>query len=191
MIAGSHYPGAANSPNGQQYADILSSDSQINLDFERKRANWSGGSAHHHHLHPSEIDGQGSVMMIPHTAYTMSPFGRAMMNVGEHGAALAPFIGEEHPNSNPEFHDLHNQLNRYASNTMTLEAKRMANEVMEKFGIEVLRSKSEDDSKQFMNVEGNTIARGNIQQLLAAVAVQFSYLPLGETLVISFWRPAS
>jgi len=190
MIAGSHYPGASNSPNGQQYADILSSDSQMNLDFERKRANWSGGSAHHHHLHPSEIEGQGSVMMIPHTAYTMSPFGRAMMNVGEHGAALAPFIGEEHPNSNPEFHDLHNQLNRYASNTMTFEAKRMANEVMEKFGIEVLRSKSEDDTKQFMNVEGNTIARGNIQQLLAAVnyrlmrngdTAKFTEMPLPDT----------
>ena len=190
MIAGSHYPAAVNSPNGQQYASTLASDSEMNLDFERKRANWSGGSAHHHHLHPSEIEGQGSVMMIPHTAYTMSPFGRAMMNVGEHGAALAPFIGEEHPNSNPTFHDLHNQLSTFGSNTMSFEARRLANDVMAQFGIEVLRSKSDEGSKQYIDVESNTIARGNIQQLLAAAnyrlmrkgdTAQFTEMPLPDT----------
>ena len=184
MIAGSHFPAAANTPAGQQiHSMVLSSDSQVNLDFERKRANWSGGASHHHHLHPSEIEGQGSVMRIPHTAYNFSPFGRAMLSVGEHGAALAPFIGMEHPNSNPQFHDLHNQLHTFSSNALSLEAKRLANDVMRQFGVESLRSKTEPQSKQFVDTESNTVARGNIQQLLAAA--NYRMMRLGDTAMLT------
>ena len=184
MIAGSHFPAAANTPAGQQiHSSVLSSDSRVDLDFERKRANWSGGASHQHHLHPSEIMGQGPVMTIPHTAYNFSPFGRAMLSVGEHGSALAPFIGMQHPNSNPQFHDLHNQLNVSSSDALSLESMRLANDVMRQFGVDVLRSKSDPQSKQFTDTEANTVARGNIQQLLAAA--NYRMMRLGDTAMLT------
>ena len=171
MISGSHFPAATNSEVGQgELAGAFSSDSEVNLDFERKRANWSGAAAHHHHLHPSEIEGQGSIMTIPHNAYVASPFGRAMMSVGEHGAAQAPspFMGEPHPNSNAKFHELHNQLATFGNNVITFEAKRLANDVMAQYGPEIFASNIEPLSQDYTDIEANTVARGNIQQVLAA-----------------------
>lgn len=182
MVAGSHFPSASNSEIGQgELAGLLSSDSQVDLDFERKRANWSGGSAHHHHLHPSEVENQGSVMTIPHNAYVASPFGRAMMSVSEHGVPTpqGPFIGQAHPNSNSEFHRLHNQQLQFSSNAITLEAMRLVSEVEGQFGEEVLASKPSAVSGTYNDVEANTVARGNIQQLIAAA--NYRLMRIGDT----------
>ena len=54
-----------------ELSSVLSSHSEGDLDFERKRALWTSAS-NHHHLHPSEIENQGSIMEIPHDAYMLS-----------------------------------------------------------------------------------------------------------------------
>jgi hypothetical protein len=176
-IAGSHFPMAANTEAGQgELAGVVSSDSMSDLDFERKRANWSGAASFHHHLHPSEIQSQGSMMEIPHSAYMIAPFGRAMMNVGEHGAPLAQFIGMSHPNSNPDYHKLHNSFFAEADKALTREAMRLAGIVNQQLGSEVLIGSLSEDA--WSDVEANTIARGNIQQLM--VAANYSLMKYGD-----------
>lgn len=163
-IAGSHFPKSANTEVGSgELSSILSSHSEGDLDFERKRALWTSAS-NHHHLHPSEIEGQGSIMEIPHDAYMLSPFGMTMMNIGEHGT---PFLGSQHPNSNEKYHQLHNRFSLLSSNAITREAMRLSQRAMKELGSEIITGPI-DDEPGFTDVEGNTLARGNIQQFLAA-----------------------
>lgn len=163
-ISGSHFPKSSNTEMGAgELSSVLSSHSEGDLDFERKRALWTSAS-NHHHLHPSEIENQGSIMEIPHDAYMLSSFGRTMMNIGEHGTA---FLGSEHPNSNPEYHQMHNRFAILSSNAITREAMRLSQRAMQQYGSEIITGPI-DEEPGFTDVEGNTLARGNIQQFLAA-----------------------
>jgi len=164
MISGSHFPAKANMH--PEMSHVLTSASQMDMhEFERKRSNWSHAS-NHHHLHPSEINGQGSRTVLPSDQMRMSRFGRSLMRVSEMGTPMIGLFRTEHPNSNADFHELHNQHFTNSDDVMVRAVTKMAADVYRQFGPDVLAP------ADVQNIDANTVARGNIQQLVAAANYQ-------------------
>lgn len=156
MISGTHFPSLANNLPDEFHSPISTGD----VDFERKRSSWSHAS-NHHHLHPSEISGQGSRMTIPPEAFSVSRFGRALQGVADLGNARAGKYRIEHPNSNMDFISLHNEHYTQSDDALAMRMLEMANDLKGKHGVELLSPTKGD-------VTTNTVARGNIQQIAAA-----------------------
>ena len=164
MGGGSHFPVKSN--EYPELNHILSSASGVGFqDFQRRRSNWSH-AANQHHLHPSEIVGQGGRMIIPSDAMKMSRFGRSLLQVSEMGSPMIGMFRSGHPNSNTDFHDIHNQHFLQSDDEMVLTMAEMAKSVYSQFGPDVLAPSDIED------IQANTIARGNIQQLAAAANYQ-------------------
>ena len=159
MLAGSHFPEMAR--NEPENGHIHSSLSTGDLAFERRRSNWSH-AANHHHLHPSQIMGQGGRMTIPPEAFSVSQLGRALQRTTDVGVARQGLFREEHPNSNTNFYALHNQHFVNSDNALAEKMKEMSIPLMQKYGANIFGTMGLGDRT------ANTIARGNVQQLAAA-----------------------
>ena len=158
MLAGSHFPAAANST--PEFSSALSSLSTGDMDFERRRANWTSASMRHNN-HPSEVQGTGGRIVIPDAAMLLSNFGDMMMRTTELGSARLGRLREPHPNSNSTYYALHNQHGVDSDSALASVASQIASNVMQQFGPEVLHPINGDPNM-------NTIARGNIGQILHA-----------------------
>ena len=159
MLSGSHFPVSSNTTPEHAHAHTSSSMPE-GVDFERRRANWSHASRHHH-LSPDQIEGQGSRMTIPPSAFNFSRLGQAIMSTSDLNKPRAGLSREEHVNSNDDYYDIHN---RHAGNTDDALASvmmDMATEVSSQFGPQHLKAAGGD-------MNANTLARGNIQQLAQA-----------------------
>jgi hypothetical protein len=159
MLSGSHFPSMAREQPEQ--FNVHSPVSTGNVDFERRRANWSHAS-NQHHLHPSEISGQGARMTIPPQAFAISRFGRAMQGIADLGNARGGKYREEHPNSNPPYHKLHNGHYKDSDNALAMKMMQMSHQLGQTHG-KGLFVPSEGSNK-----DANSIASGNIKQLAAA-----------------------
>jgi len=159
MLSGSHFPELARDSPDNSHMHTPTSIGDV--DFERRRASWSH-AANHQHLHPSQIGGQGARMTIPTNAFSISPFGRAMQGVTDLGAARGGMFRENHPNSNPMWHDLHNAHYNETDTALRMKMMEMAQGLREKHGNALFSPTTTED------MNANTIARGNIQQLAAA-----------------------
>ena len=158
MVSGSHFPSLA-SENSSSFA----SHSPISIgdvDFERKRSSWSH-AANHHHLHPSEITGQGSRMTIPPQAFSISQFGRAMQGIADLGVPRVGKYRIDHPNSNADFMNLHNTHYTNTDNALAMKMLEMAHGLRQQHGNDIFAPMNGDKT-------ANTLARGNIQQLASA-----------------------
>ena len=159
MLSGSHFPELAKEK--PELSDVHTPKSIGDVDYERRRASWSHAS-NHQHLHPSQIGGQGARMSIPTNAFSITPFGRSMQGVTDLGAARGGILRENHPNSNPTWHDLHNAHYNDTDKTLRMKMMQMATGLREQHGNSLFAPPTAD------NQSANTIARGNIQQLAAA-----------------------
>ena len=112
-------------------------------------------------ISPDQIEGQGSRMTIPPSAFNFSRLGQAIMSTSDLNKPRAGLSREEHVNSNDDYYDIHN---RHAGNTDDALASvmmDMATEVSSQFGPQHLKAAGGD-------MNANTLARGNIQQLAQA-----------------------
>ena len=129
-------------------------------DFTRKRGNWSS-VANHAHLHPSEIKGSSHQrMQVPSDALLMSSLGRAIVSHTETGRQKKGIYREEHPTSTRAYWGIHNPHFETTDRFLGDMIGNTAQQVMEQFGPEVLTG---------TDPQSNTIARGNLQQIAAAV----------------------
>ena len=159
MLAGSHFPEMArNEPENEHIHSPLSSG---DLSFERRRSNWSH-AANHHHLHPSQVMGQGGRMTIPPQAFSVSQLGRALQRTTDVGVARQGLFREEHPNSNREFYSLHNQHFVGSDTALAEKMKEMSLPLMQQHGSGIFGTMGLGDKT------ANSLARGNVQQLAAA-----------------------
>ena len=158
MLAGSHFPKANN--DAPHLASALSSLSTGDMDYERRRSNWTHASMHNH-LHPSEINEATARMVIPTEALLMSRFGDDLMKVTELGNPKVGRLREQHPNSNRTYYDLHNRHANHSDDAMKTAMSMLAGQAIQQFGPEIFTPVNGD-------VNANTIARGNIGQLASA-----------------------
>ncbi len=154
MLSGSHFP-ATNSNSG--YESTLTRPS-VNLDFERRQSNWRH-VANGHQNHPSNP--QEGMMNIPADALQMSKLGRNIASISEMGTPRSGRLRENHPNSQREYHDLHNRHYLNTDEALIGLVGEMASKVGKEHGIEHLVSNGTD-------INQNTVAAGNRAQLAAA-----------------------
>jgi hypothetical protein len=158
MLAGSHFPASANAT--PEYASALSSISSGDVDFERGRSSWTSAAMRHNN-HPSEVGGTGGRMVIPTEAMLLSNFGDKLMDVAELGSARLGVLRRPHPNSNQTYHDLHNQHGVDSDSALASVVAQLSGQVKQQFGADVIAPIAGDPMM-------NTIARGNIGQIVAA-----------------------
>lgn len=134
--------------------------------FPRRRALWSSVS-NSAHLHPSEIEGSGKRMIIPSYAFATNPNGLGRI-IASHTDQGQPRIGptrERHPGDD-EYHSFHNDHYEKSDVHIGQMMQKMALQLMGEHGPALLHGTEPND------ITGNTLARGNLQQLAKAANMQ-------------------
>jgi len=149
----SHFPRAATQTRSPALTGGTNSDR-----YTRKRGNWSAVS-NQAHLHPSEVKGQGGRMTVPSDALLMSSLGRAMAAHTDVGNPKKGIYREDHPSSVSDYWKLHNAHFKDADMALGDNISKVTEQVIKQFGPEVLTG---------TDLESNTIARGNLQQIAQA-----------------------
>tara|TARA_R110000824_G_scaffold214839_3_gene401110 strand:+ start:8008 stop:11346 length:3339 start_codon:yes stop_codon:yes gene_type:complete len=161
MLNGSHFPASSNAVAGDaELSSHITPISSDDLSYDRRR----GSSSHAltgDHRHPSEIGGKGSRTIIPPEAFSTSRFGQSMVQIADTGKPRAGPFREEHPNSNDKYHSIHNNHFRNSDDAMTSTMRDLAMNATSTNGIGLFNSQGGDRN-------ANTLARGNIGQLMAA-----------------------
>jgi len=167
----SHFPALANS--NMESVDPMTAQAVhggMPDDFTRRRGNWSAVS-NHAHLYANEVKGIAHGRMeVPSDALLMTSLGTAMMGHTDVGRPRQGIFREDHPTStagywmthNPHFQTVDRHLGDMISNT--------TQQVLEKFGPEVLTG---------TDPQSNLVARGNLQQIAAAVNHAAMRTPMG------------
>ena len=149
------------------------SDNPYVRGFNRRRGLWSSVSGGHH-LHPSQIqNGFGRRMVIPSVAFAQgmtlpaveAGLGRKISAHTDQGQPRKPPYAERHP-GDEEYHSYHNDHYERSDVLLGQMMQQMAKQVTKEFGPELLYGSDPND------IRGNTIARGNMQQLAQAANYQ-------------------
>jgi len=170
----SFFPQTANHPMmaGHPHRSAVStgwaagSDHPYVRSFPRRRSLWSSVS-NSAHLHPSEIEGGGKRMIIPSYAFATNPNGLGRI-IASHTDQGQPRIGptrERHP-GDEQFHEFHNDHYEKSDAHIGQTMQKMATQLMGEHGPALLHGTDPKD------VVGNTLARGNLQQVAKAANMQ-------------------